>query len=349
MVALHSGRVAADTRFPGRRPMRHARVALGAALCTIGVVLPLAGASAQVAAPPPASAATSAGVPAPRYVAHRVAKGKGFTDFEAMLRELSQADVVYLGEQHDDAGTHALQLAVLEGLARRGATVVLALEMFERDVQRSLDAYLAGTQPESAFLATSRPWDNYATDYRPLVEFAKARGWPVIAANIPRPLAAQVSRGGLAVLDTLPPERRAWAAAENACATDTKYGRKFTALMSDMGGHGSAAMPAAAIGRFYEAQCVKDETMAESIARALVAHPDAVVVLPAGGFHVEEGLGTVERVVRRVKAGAVPRETRGGDVRGRVVMFVPVPDLDAVRASERRHLGDWVVYVHRPS
>lgn len=281
----------------------------------------------------------------PAYAAHRVAKGKSFTDFETMLRDVMRADVVHLGEQHDDAGTHALQLAVLEGLARRGVPVVLSLEMFERDVQASLDRYLAGTLPESAFLATSRPWNNYAADYRPLVEFARAKGWPVVASNIPRPLASAVSRNGLAVFDTLSSTQRPWVATDNQCGTDTKYARKFINLMGDMAGHGSNAMPAAAMDRFYAAQCVKDEVMAESIARALDAHPNAVIVHAAGSFHVEEGLGTVERVTRRVKAGAVQRR----DVRQQVITFVPTADLDAIDAKKHRHLGEYVVHVYRPA
>jgi uncharacterized iron-regulated protein len=281
----------------------------------------------------------------PAYAAHRVAKGKSFTDFETMLRDVMRADVIHLGEQHDDAGTHALQLAVLEGFARRGVPVVLSLEMFERDVQTSLDAYLAGTMPESAFLAGSRPWNNYASDYRPLVEFAKAKGWPVVASNIPRPLASAVSRNGLAVFDTLSSTQRPWVAADNQCGTDTKYARKFINLMGDMAGHGSNAMPAAAMDRFYAAQCVKDEVMAESIARALDAHPNAVIVHAAGSFHVEEGLGTVERVTRRVKAGSVQRR----DVQQHVITFVPTADLDAIDAKKQRHLGTYVVHVYRPA
>jgi uncharacterized iron-regulated protein len=306
-----------------------------------GLVVSAPSAHAQQPLTPPAQAAPT-GAPA-SYVAHRVAKGKSFTDFEAMLRDVSQADVVHLGEQHDDRGTHALQLAVLEGLARRGVPVVLSLEMIERDAQSLLDAYLAGTVPESAFLAGSRPWPNYGPDYRPLVEFAKAKGWPVIASNIPRPLASAVSRGGLAVFDTLSAEQRPWVASDNQCRTDTKYARKFIGLMNDMAGHGGGGMPAANMDRFYAAQCVKDEVMAESIARALDAHPDAVIVHAAGGFHVEEGLGTVERVARRVKAGAVQRR----DVRQEVVMFVPTADLDGVKPSGNRHLGRYVVYVYR--
>ncbi len=274
------------------------------------------------------------------YIPHRVAKGKSFTDFEAMLQQLSRADAVFLGEQHDDRGTHALQLAVLEGLARRDVKVVLSLEMFERDVQPALDAYLAGTMPESAFLADSRPWPNYGPDYRPLVELAKARGWPVIASNVPRNMASMVSRGGLAALDTLSAERLPWVAAERDCDADSRYAKKFGRTMADMGGHGDAAMPADMIGRFYEAQCIKDETMAESVARALEAHPDAVVVHVAGGFHVEEGLGTVERVKQRVADKSRARRVSQLPV----VVFVPTADMDAVRASEKRHLGDWVVY-----
>ncbi|NOT64307.1 MAG: hypothetical protein HOP19_29165, partial [Acidobacteria bacterium] len=55
------------------------------------------------------------------YVPQRVydAKTKKFSDFESMLAELSRAEIVFIGEQHDDPNTHRLELAVLEGLLRR--------------------------------------------------------------------------------------------------------------------------------------------------------------------------------------------------------------------------------------
>ena len=85
---------------------------------------------------------------------------------------------------------------MLEGLARRRLPVILSLEMFERDVQPALDAYLAGTVPEEEFLKGARPWPRYATDYRALVEIARAHGWPVVAANVPRRIAADVAKSG---------------------------------------------------------------------------------------------------------------------------------------------------------
>lgn len=283
-------------------------------------------------AAPPAEVRASTG-----YAAHRVydSRRKRLTDFEGMVAELAKADIVFLGEQHDDPRTHQLQAAVLEGLARRReAPVVLALEMFERDVQKGLDAYLAGSSSESDFLAGARPWPNYRSDYRPLVEFARARQWPVVAGNVPRRLASLVSRGGLAALDTIPAEQRRLVAADIACPRD-EYWRRFKQTMGDMSGHGmqlSAEQLEATVWRIYEAQCIKDETMAEAIAAAFIAH-DAPVIHANGAFHSDYGLGTASRVERRLPKARIV-----------VVSFVPVSDLDTVDGKARRKLGDYVVF-----
>ena len=59
--------------------------------------------------------------------------------------------------------------------AIHGDKLVLSLEMFEADNQFVLNEYLAGRITEEEFLAKSRPWPRYKTDYRQLVEFAKAQ------------------------------------------------------------------------------------------------------------------------------------------------------------------------------
>src|SRR5919108_5208072 len=85
----------------------------------------------------PASAVASGFSPThASYVPERVydSDRKRFTDFEVMLADLARADVVFVGEQHDDPATHRLELAILEGMIRRRTGVVVALEMFERDV-----------------------------------------------------------------------------------------------------------------------------------------------------------------------------------------------------------------------
>ena len=285
----------------------------------------------------------SAAVISASYTPHRVydTKRRRFIDLETLIARIARdADIAYLGEFHNDPGTHQLQAAILEGVARRrDGKVVLSLEMFERDVQPQLDAYLAGTTDEAAFLAASRPWSNYPGDYRPMVEFAKARSWPVVGGNVPRRLASVVARRGLLALDSLPEADRPFVAAEHSCPRN-EYWERFRETMGDMSGHGMQLTPEQVetmVWRTYEAQCVKDEAMAESIVRARAAH-NTLVVHANGSFHSNYRLGTVERVQRRDRRA-----------RQLVVSFQPVADLDAADGRSQRKIGEYIVFTLAPA
>jgi uncharacterized iron-regulated protein len=264
------------------------------------------------------------------YVPERVfdTRRKTFADFEAMLADVARADVIIVGEQHDDPNTHRLEAAILQGLMRRRVPVVLSLEMFERDVQPVLDGYLAGKMSEEEFLAKSRPWPRYASDYRGLVEMARAHRWPVIAANVPRRVAADVSKQGLRTLDALSPADRAHVARELQCPTDGYFDR-FIAAISGHPAPGaekaSDEEKRAAHERMYHSQCVKDETMAESIATAFDSHSGrpATIVHYTGAFHSDFGAGTVERLRRRLPGRRVA-----------IVSILAEEDLDTLAPEE---------------
>ena len=253
----------------------------------------------------------------------------------------ARMDVVFFGEQHDDPATHRAELALLAAIGERNPNVVLSLEMFERDVQPALDAYLSGQLPESTFLARARPWPRYTTDYRALVELARARGWPVVASNVPRPLASAVSRGGLAALDTLSGNLRSMAARDLSCPRDRYFDRFAESMKGHSAGPGASrdsAAGAAMVQRFYEAQCVKDETMGESIAQAWrKAGSGAVVVHYNGAFHTDMGLGTAERARRRMPGA-----------RSVVITAVPVPDARAATPASYAERGDYIILAPRP-
>jgi uncharacterized iron-regulated protein len=277
----------------------------------------------------------------PTYVPHRVydTRKKQFVDFESLAARLAAADLVFVGEQHDDPATHRMELAVLEGIGRRRDSVVVALEMFERDVQPLLDRYLSGAATEEELLKAGRPWKNYPTDYRPLVELARSRGWPVVASNVPRALASLVARTGLGGLDTLAAAIRTEVAEGITCPEDEYY-KKFTTAMGDMAGHGpqpgAADDPRIRMKRMYESQCIKDETMGESVARAW--RPGRLVVQYNGSFHSDFRLGTVARALRRSSGATLL-----------VVTAVPVKDLDSLKPSkEDRKRADYLLYVLAP-
>jgi uncharacterized iron-regulated protein len=253
------------------------------------------------------------------YVPQRVydTRRAAFTDLEMMTADLARADVVLIGEQHDDPNTHRLELAVLEGLARRNVAVTLSLEMFERDVQGTVDSYMSGSSVEDEFLKQSRPWPRYATDYRPLVEFARARHWSVVAANVPRRIAADVAKLGKPAVDALNATDRSFTAADLQCPHDAYFDR----FAEEMGGHQSGSTADNTTERYYWAQCVKDETMAESIASAytkLEGRP-GVVVHVTGSFHSDYGEGTGERVRRRLAGRRVA-----------TVSMMPVENIDGL-------------------
>lgn len=223
--------------------------------------------------------------------------GKSIT-LAKMVSRLKKADVIFFGEFHDNATIHGLQAELLPLLYQAENRLIVSFEMFERDVQPEVDAYLAGEITEAEFLERSRPWPNYETDYRPLLEFAKDKELKVIAANVPRWIAGKVARGSLSALDDLDGEDRMNVAIE-IDASDGAYKDNFLATMKSNGVHdrfGDEQL----YERLYQAQCVKDDTMAESIAQYLERYPKHTIIHFNGDFHSAQFLGTVERLKNRI-------------------------------------------------
>jgi len=264
---------------------------------------------------------------------HRVIDTRTMTviDFEGLLARCSEARVVTLGENHDDPATHMIELAVLEGLLRVHGDVVFSMEMFERDVQDVLDSYLAGEITEEEFLADSRPWGNYATDYRPSVEFARDHGIPVIASNVPRYLAGQVAQSGFANADF--PDEAAGLYATTFEAPEDGYWEAFAATMM-MPGMEAMGVTVETIRLYYEAQVIKDETMAESVTMAAEADPDAVVYHIAGAFHLADYLGTFSRIRRNMPAADCVS-----------ILVVPVDDLLAPLPEDTSMADYWILVI----
>ena len=271
------------------------------------------------------------------YVPERVydTAAGAFVDFEVMLAALAKADVAFVGEQHDDANTHRLEAAILDGLHRRKVTPVLSLEMFERDAQGSLNEYLAGQIGEEEMLKSARPWPRYATDYRRMIEMARERRWTVVAANVPRRLAQEVAKNGKESIDRWSDTDRALVARELQCPLDGYFDRFAATMSGHPGGNQTPEQQRATLERYYWSQCVKDETMAEAIAAAHAKRSGAgPVVHYNGAFHSDFGLGTAERVRRRLPGKKTV-----------VVSVLPVDDLDTLSpAGDDLKRADYLVY-----
>ncbi len=202
-------------------------------------------------------------------------------------------DVLYLGENHDDAVGHALQFAVFKEIVEKYQAerqVALSMEMFERDTQIVLDEYLNGLITEKQFDANARPWKNYPQDYKPLVELARAQKLPVIAANAPRRYVNMVTRGGRPALEKLSPEALKWLAPLPYGEPSTAYAAKFNALMGARHNDMTSNM--------LQSQSLWDASMAYFVADYLGKNEKPLVVHLNGKFHSESRLGTVEQLLR---------------------------------------------------
>jgi uncharacterized iron-regulated protein len=259
-----------------------------------------------------------------------------YLDLAGLTRAVENADVVFFGENHDDPVAHRLQLDLLDRLSRESRAGALGMEMFERDVQPLLARYIAGQVSETDFLGASRPWSNYRTDYRPLVELAKERGWEVLGTNLPQSQARSISGAGIEALAGVSAAERRWAAQDIQCPADAYWDRFVGAMFEEADSAAAAAAHAVdnpMLRRTFEAQCARDETMAESIAQV---RPGTRVFHVNGGFHTDYRQGIVSRLLRREPNAVV-----------KVITAIPVDDLGDPPIAEHLDRADYVVFTRK--
>ena len=219
----------------------------------------------------------------PRAYALYNRKGKP-TKYRKLLREALKADVVFFGETHNDPIGHWLQNELARKLYAYGP-LTLGLEMLEADQQTALDAYLAGTGTEEAIDEVGEGlWGNWSTDYKPLVDWAKANAVPVVATNVPRRYARRVFQEGLASLADLPAAEQPYVA-PHPVPYDATLPGYVRMLEMTPGGHGGETFP--------QAQAIKDATMAHFIARATQQTPGRRVLHLNGSYHSDDFEGIV--------------------------------------------------------
>ena len=176
------------------------------------------------------------------------------TTYDKLLKAAEKNEVVLFGEYHDNSIVHWLQLEFTKNLAQK-KSLVLGAEMIEADNQKQLDQYLKGEINQKQLDSTARLWNNYKTDYKPLVDFAKEKNFRFIATNVPRRYASMVFKKDFTGLNDLTAEEKSWMAPLPIPFDINLPGYK--SMLEMMGGHAGEKMP--------KAQALKDATMAHFI------------------------------------------------------------------------------------
>jgi uncharacterized iron-regulated protein len=229
-----------------------------------------------------------------------------------VVADLARARVVYLGERHTLERHHASQAKLIADLAHGGASLVVALEPLETSQQAGIDRFNRGDIDFDGLAAATgwaKRWTNYR-QYRPVLEAARKAKAPLIGLSpSPEIIRAVVRSGGV---DRLDAKLRKQLPAEMDLK-DPVYEKLLAAqLMVHMAASPQLLRP------MIEAQIARDEAMSAALADYLRSDAGrgrkAVVVCGSG--HVAYGLGTPQRVRRRL-----------GDPNDRIVVLADCGDV----------------------
>lgn len=246
---------------------------------------------------------------------------------------MAESTIVFVGEYHDHEWGHKIELDLLKKFYSSVSSTdkfALSLEMFERDIQILVSGYLKDQLTEEFFLENSRPWPNYSTDYKPLVEYIKNVKRDVLAANIPRRYAAMVAGGNETYLWHMPENELSYMA-DKIYAPHDKYYDIFYDLFKKQN------WTLDKVENYYRAQCIKDDTMAMSITQYVSACRQAKqsvkIFSVTGSFHVDYHLGTFQRVRRNIP-----------DVKMLLISIIPWNPRDVIKPENYLDLADIVVF-----
>lgn len=221
----------------------------------------------------------------PAYVIYN--KSGNVVSYQTLKVQSVNSDLTFFGELHNSAIAHWLQIELLQDLASdTSRSTLVGMEMFEADQQLLIDEYFAGLISQSSFENEARLWNNYRTDYKPVLEFAKENDLKLIATNIPRRYASAVYGGGLEVLDELSEEAKQWMMPLPVEVDTTLPGYQNMLEMAQ--GHGGM--------NIVYAQAVKDATMAHFLLNNL--EENSRIFHLNGSYHSNDYEGIVWYVER---------------------------------------------------
>lgn len=230
--------------------------------------------------------------------------------WDEVVNRARNADVVVLGEQHNDLLAHRFQTALVKDILTENKAAI-CLEMLERDEQPFVDAWLTGAIKGKSLvdITDSKDWGapgQWNAFYQPTLDAAKTAGAPVVAANAPRRFTRLGRLEGFETLATLAPDYPGQFVVPGA-VEETAYRERFMATMSH---HGPAPeskkkdkakneapahpMPVLDLDALFRAQQVWDATMADSVIAAQQNHGKAVLLV--GQFHTDHDGGLLLRM-----------------------------------------------------
>ncbi len=220
--------------------------------------------------------------------------------FDAIIDQLNQRRVIYLGESHTSMADHLLQFRIIQALHQKNPDLAIGMEMFPKTSQPALDAYIKDdTISEQDFLRNSRYFEVWRYDwrfFRAIFNYARKHKIPVIGLNLEREIVSKIFTDGHT--DSLSAEQKTMLP-ENRNLDLPGYTERLGEI------HGlhtqNQQTEKGMLTGFIQSQAIWDETMAETAAKFLTDHPSTRMVILAGSQHTRKDSGIPPRMASRLK------------------------------------------------
>ena len=207
--------------------------------------------------------------------------------------KLATKRVVYVGEAHTAYQDHLVQLELLRQVHNHNPDLAIGVEWFQARFQAQLDDYIQKRISEKELLNKTEYYSRWRFDYRlyrPIMQFAREHGIPVIALNASKELIRAISSGGIENL----PEAMKNQLPSSYDDTNAAYEKKLKEVY-EMHSERSGEFR-----WFHESQLTWDETMADNVVKYLEENPAHRIIVFAGNGHISHRYGIPSRVQRRI-------------------------------------------------
>lgn len=213
--------------------------------------------------------------------------------FDEMIADLQKAQIVYIGEVHTNPDHHRIQLQILKRLQEIHPTLSVGMEMFDKTYQPLLNSWSEGALEEKSFLEEVHWYANWKfrfSLYRDILGFIQAKKVHLVGLNIPFHVPPKIAVGGI---DSLRAEEKQYLP-KHINYSDAPH-RSYVKRIFE-----SHRIPGREdFEKFYAAQCVWDDGMAEAIAEGMGNNPMVVLV---GNGHIIHKFGIPNRAFERTGA-----------------------------------------------
>ncbi|MFZ3231603.1 MAG: ChaN family lipoprotein [Pseudobdellovibrio sp.] len=209
-------------------------------------------------------------------------------EISQIINQIKPGSILILGENHGLAAHRDQHMAILNELRNQGFKTSVGLEFLNYPDQSIVNQYLSKNLTDDQFTADVK-WQGVDFQfYKQQILFPlPALGETTIALNIPRFVTSKIAKTGL---DSLTPEEANFMPPSFHVGRDS-YKQRFADVIH---------VPAGPVfERYFVSQSTWDDTMAWKATEFIKTHPDQVLVIVVGEFHVQFGGGLADRILAR--------------------------------------------------